>query len=313
LQAVPSPLASGRNQLEVRPGEPIVITGGARGITSLIAAEMAHRWQPTLLLIGSSRLPSDGEDSELSELEAPADIKALIYDRLSRSGRAPSPGELERDYQTVIRRREIRRNIEVLRAAGSHVEYAQADVRDSSSMHRVLSDWQRRFGDPVGVIHGAGLIKDKLARDKTPEMFDRVLGTKLDGALNLVGLLNPAKLKFTVLFSSIAGRFGNRGQSDYSAANEVLNKLAIWLDRRRPGRVVSMIWGPWSGIGMVSDIEAHLDSQGLGMITPAVGVAALMDELIMGRKGDVEVIVSAHLGTLDGPLRRTAEPVESAR
>jgi len=282
-------------------------------LDDLVAAEMARRWKPTLLLIGSSRLPSDGEDSELSALEAPAEIKALLYERLNRSGRAPSPGELEREYQSVLRGREIRRNIETLRAAGSHVEYAHADVRDSSSMARVLADWRKRFGDPVGVIHGAGLIKDKLARDKTPETFDRVLGTKLDGALNLVGLLNPAKLKFTVLFSSIAGRFGNRGQSDYAAANEVLNKLAIWLDRRRPGRVVSMNWGPWSGVGMVSDLEAHLDSQGLGMITPGVGVAALMDELVLGRKGDVEVVVSGHLGTLDGPLRRAADPVETAR
>ena len=32
------------------------------------------------------------------------------------------------------------------------------------------------YGDPVGLIHGAGLIKDKLIREKTLESFDRVLG-----------------------------------------------------------------------------------------------------------------------------------------
>ena len=42
--------------------------------------------------------------------------------------------------------------------------------------------WRRLFGEPVGLIHGAGLIHDKLIRDKTLESFDRVLGTKLDGA-----------------------------------------------------------------------------------------------------------------------------------
>ena len=66
-----------------------------------------------------------------------------------------------------------------------------------------------------------------------------MLGTKLDGALNLARLLRPEPLRFAVFFSSIAGRFGNRGQSDYAAANEALNKLAIWLDRRWPGRVVA--------------------------------------------------------------------------
>ncbi len=78
-------------------------------------------------------------------------------------------------------------------------------------------------------------------------------------------------LKFTVLFSSIAGRFGNVGQSDYAAANEILNKLAHWLDRRWPGRVVSLIWGPWSGVGMVSQLESHLGRRGLGMISPEAG------------------------------------------
>ena len=154
------------------------------------------------------------------------------------------------------------------------------------------------------MIHGAGVIKDKLIRDKTPESFDHVLGTKLDGALNLARLLKPEAIKFAAFFSSIAGRFGNLGQSDYAAANEVLNKLAIWLDRRWSGRVVSMIWGPWSGVGMVSDLEGHLGGRGLGMIAPELGRALLHDELRFGLKGEVEVIAAGDLGTLDGPIDR---------
>src|SRR5262249_61816725 len=130
---------------------------------------------------------------------------------------------------------------------------------------------RERFGPPVGVIHGAGVIQDKLLCDKTPESFDRVLGTKLDGALTLARLLEPKALRFAAFFSSVAGRFGNRGQGDYVAANEALNKLAVWLDRRWPCRVVSLIWGPWSGVGMVSDLEGHLGRRGLGMIPPDVG------------------------------------------
>ncbi len=130
-----------------------------------------------------------------------------------------------------------------------------------------------------------------------------MLGTKLDGALNLVRLVRPEALKFAVLFSSIAGRFGNVGQSDYAAANEILNKLALWLDRRWPGRVVSAIWGPWSGVGMVSQLESHLGRRGLGMIAPDVGRGLLIDELRYGKKGDVEVIYTGELGTLEQPHR----------
>ncbi|MGE5755361.1 MAG: KR domain-containing protein, partial [Planctomycetaceae bacterium] len=106
--------------------------------------------------------------------------------------------------------------------------------------------------------------------------------------------------RFAAFFSSVAGRFGNRGQADYAAANEVLNKLALWLERRWTGRVVSMIWGPWSGVGMVSDLEGHLGRRGLGMIPPARGAPRLGDELRHGRKGEVEVIVAADLGPLAG-------------
>ncbi|MBV8267908.1 MAG: hypothetical protein JO252_16400, partial [Planctomycetaceae bacterium] len=78
-----------------------------------------------------------------------------------------------------------------------------------------------------------------------------------------------------------------------------LNKLAIWLDRRWPGRVVSMIWGPWSGVGMVSDLEDHLGRRGLGMIVPDLGASRLADELSRGTGGDVEVVVAGDLGTLE--------------
>ncbi len=175
-------------------------------------------------------------------------------------------------------------------------------------MAAVLDGWRVRYGDPVGLIHGAGLIKDKLIREKTLESFDRVLGTKLEGALNLLRLVRPESLKFTAMFSSIAGRFGNVGQSDYASANEVLNKLAHWLDRRWPGRVVSVIWGPWSGVGMVSQLEGHLGRQGLGMIAPEVGRTLLVDELRHGRKGDVEIVYAGGLGTLEEPLAYEPAP-----
>ncbi|MGA8348285.1 MAG: SDR family NAD(P)-dependent oxidoreductase, partial [Isosphaeraceae bacterium] len=315
LRTVPAPLSSkaGQDDFSLAPGEPVLITGGARGITSLVAAELARRWRPTLLLIGTTPPPDGSDDAELDVLTDPSELKAALFERLRRGGRAVSPMDLEQAYKALRRAREVRRNLERLRACGSRVEYAHVDVRDFARLGVVVNGWRRLFGEPVGLIHGAGLIRDKLIRDKCLESFDRVLDTKLDGALNVARLLRPESLRFSVFFSSIAGRFGNRGQSDYAAANESLNKLAIWLDRRWPGRVVAPIWGPWSGIGMVSDLEDHLGSRGLGMISPEVGVAALVNELVRGRKGEVEVILAGDLGTLDAPLERTPRLMEALR
>ena len=156
------------------------------------------------------------------------------------------------------------------------------------------------------------MIQDKLIRDKSLASFDAVLGTKLDGALNLARLLDGDPLRFTALFSSIAGRFGNSGQSDYAAANEVLNKLALWLDRRWPGRVVALNWGPWSGVGMVADLEGHLGARGLGMIPPAVGRTLLLEELQFGSKGQVEIVAAGDLGNLDAPIQPVRPIVDRA-
>ncbi len=198
-----------------------------------------------------------------------------MHARLRHQGKPGSPAEIETAYQALRRSREVRENLESLRQTGATVAYAEADVRDPAALARVLDGWRARHGEIAGLIHGAGLIKDKLIRHKSVESFDRVLETKLDGALNLIRLVRGDALKFTALFSSIAGRFGNVGQSDYAAANEILNKLAHWLDRRWPGRVVSLIWGPWSGVGMVSQLESHLGSRGLGMISPESGGSLL--------------------------------------
>ena len=303
LRGVVSPLETAiASKLELRPGEPIVVTGGARGITAHLVLELARRWKPTLLLLGRNPLPSPSELPETSGIEAEAELKAALLVGLRRGGRSVTPAELERAYRGVKQAREIRWNLQAFRSAGATVDYAPVDVRDGVALSRVLDGWRHRHGEPVGLVHGAGVIKDKLIRDKTPESFDEVLGTKLDGILNLAGLLKPEAIRFAALFSSIAGRFGNVGQSDYAAANETLNKLALWLDRRWTGRVVSMIWGPWSGVGMVSELEGHLEGQGLQMITPDSGRSLLADELRFGSKGAVEVIEAGELGTLADPI-----------
>jgi acyl transferase domain-containing protein/NAD(P)H-dependent flavin oxidoreductase YrpB (nitropropane dioxygenase family)/NAD(P)-dependent dehydrogenase (short-subunit alcohol dehydrogenase family)/acyl carrier protein len=281
----------------------VLLTGGARGITAAVAVELARRYRPNLVLLGRSPLPEGEEDADTVGILDASQLKAALIARLRREGRPASPALVESAYQRLLHDREIRANIALLRQYGSRVAYHSVDVRDESGMNGVLDEVYRRFGNIDGVIHGAGVIQDKLIRDKTPESYDRVFGTKVDSALILSRRLNWERLKFCVFFASVAGRFGNRGQSDYAAANEVLSKLAIQLDRRWPTRVVSVAWGPWSTIGMVSELERHLGQRGLQMIPPDVGPIFLVEELCRGRKGDCEVVIAGEVGQLACPRR----------
>jgi NAD(P)-dependent dehydrogenase (short-subunit alcohol dehydrogenase family) len=296
---VPVPLNISRaSVLKLGPEATILLIGGARGITAAVALELAHRYQPNLVLVGRSAMPEADEPAETRSLTTAVELKAALINQSKRDGRPVTPATVETAYHRLMHDREIRTNLARLREAGARVHYYQADVRDESAFAAILEEVGRKFGGIDGVIHGAGVIQDKLIRDKTPESFDRVFGTKVDSALILSRHLDPERLKFCVFFGSVAGRFGNRGQTDYAAANEVLSRLAAYLDQRWPGRVVSVAWGPWSGIGMVSDLEEHLGQRGLQMIPPTVGPSFLVDELTHGRKGECEVVIAGEVGQL---------------
>ncbi len=304
LRTKPAALSGvGPPKLELKKGAPVLLTGGARGITAAIAEELACRWQPTFLLMGTTNPPAVREGAATAGIPV-SELKEALHAILRKRGDA-SPALIERAYREVLREREIRANLDAFRSQGANVEYSKADVRDRDAVRENVNAWRSRFGPIQGLIHGAGVIHDKLLRDKTSESFDRVVATKVMGALNLISAVDPIPLKFTAMFSSIAARFGNRGQGDYAAANESLNKLAVWLDRRWPGRVISVNWGPWSEVGMVSGLEGHLGRQGLGMISPESGAKSFVDELMFGNKGEVEVLLCGSLGELETPLPRS--------
>src|SRR6185295_10579490 len=180
----------------------------------------------------------------------------------------------------------VRDNLAALRKLGATVRYYPVDVRDADAFGGLIDEIYRSFGRLDGVIHGAGVIEDKLIADKTPESFERVFDTKVDSALVLSRKLRPDALKFMVFFSSVAGRFGNRGQGDYAAANEVLNKLAICLDRAWSARVVAINWGPWDTPGMVSpELRKQFAKRGVELIPTSTGLRLLQEELDFGHRG----------------------------
>ena len=302
-QVEPGPLAKATPVVELGPESTVLITGGARGITAKVALEIANRYRSRLVLVGSSPLPAE-ESADTAGLKSAAEIKAALMTRQPDA----KPAAIEATYRRLLKDREIRANLEAIRAAGSTVEYRRVDVRDAAAFGALI-DELNNAGGIAGVIHGAGVIEDKLLHDKTPESFDRVFGTKVDGALTLARKLDPERVKFFALFASITSRYGNRGQSDYAAANEVLSKLACDLDRRWPGRVVSVAWGPWAEVGMVAELEKHLVARGLKLIQPELGAGLAVDEVVFGQKGEPEVLVA---GGTEHAAKRSREHVARA-
>ncbi len=271
----------------------VLVTGGARGITAATALELARRHRPTLVLAGRTALPDGDEDPATAAIDDPRELQRVIIDRLRAAGEQPTPKAVGAEVRRLLAVREVRATLRDLRDAGATAEYRSCDVADPEALTALVDDVVAVHGRLDGVIHGAGVIEDKLIRDKTPDSLRRVLATKSEAALTLAECLPGNGLSFLCFFSSVSGRFGNRGQADYAAASEVLNKLAQRLDRAWPEtRVVSVNWGPWGTTGMVTpEIERQFAQRGVALIPLDVGARRLEEELRLGRKGEVEVLI----------------------
>jgi NAD(P)-dependent dehydrogenase (short-subunit alcohol dehydrogenase family)/malonyl CoA-acyl carrier protein transacylase len=278
----------------------VLVTGGARGVTADVALGMAKRWRPTLVLLGRSPAPA-GTYDWCQHVPDGAPLKKVLLERLRGDGTMVKPAELERIYREALAEREITETLDRLRAAGSTVEYRSVDVRDAAAVTEAVRE-ARTLGTLAGLVHGAGVIHDKLIEQKTPEQFDHVFETKVLGLHALLEALRHGELEFIALFSSIAGRAGNKGQSDYAMANECLNKMAVELKAQRAGcHVVSIGWGPWQGGMVTPELERAFLEQGIAAIPRDEGVRLFLDEIAAGRHADTEIVVAGL------PIPRTLE------
>jgi len=288
LQLVAEALDGSRDdQLRLGAEDVLVVTGGARGIGARSALALARAGGCHVELFGRSPLPTQPEPSEYAQASDPATLRRAIIQHAGLR----KPAEVEAELARVLAAREIRANVKALREVAASVTYHAVDVRDAEALARALREIYERRGRIDGVIHAAGVLEDKLIRDKTPDSFRRVFETKVNGLRTLAQELRR-DVHFVVCFGSVAGAFGNRGQVDYASANEALVVYSRMLASAIDGRVVTLAWGPWGGGGMVTpELEREYARRGIGLIEPDDGVTCLIDELRFGDKSHVEVIL----------------------
>ncbi len=263
----------------------ILLTGGAKGITGKLAVALAAKYRCQLELAGRSPLPDPEEDPVFEGCaDAVAIRKALIEKGLRK------PAEIEAECSRILGAREIRNVIAAIQESGGRVNYHQLDVRDRDAVHAMVASIYAHHGRIDGLVHGAGVIEDKLIADKTPESFERVYSTKTESAKALAESLRD-DIGFMVFFTSISGAFGNRGQVDYACANDSVATFAWELASHIPGRVIAIDWGPWAETGMVSpELEREYVKRGIGLVGVGEGIGLVLYGLESGRWLDTEVV-----------------------
>jgi NAD(P)-dependent dehydrogenase (short-subunit alcohol dehydrogenase family) len=309
-QRTAGPAALGVNDDSV-----VLLTGGARGITARVAVGLAKATGCHVVLWGRTPLPVADEDPATADARDGVSLRrALIASGVT------VPAEIEAAVRRILAEREIRTTISQLAAVAASVHYATVDVRDPDAVAAAVGHVYARYGRLDGVVHGAGVLDDKLIADKTSEGFASVWTTKVDGARALAAAVSR-DLGFLVLFGSVSGVFGNRGQCDYAAANDALDCLANTWAGKFSGRVLSIDWGPWmptdadgadsSGNGMVSgELLKQYAKDGVEAIHPDDGVDCLLAELAHGAGSQV-VYVCAEPSAFDVAFGSGNRPASS--
>ncbi|MEU9284298.1 SDR family NAD(P)-dependent oxidoreductase [Streptomyces sp. NPDC048275] len=275
----------------------VLLVGGARGITARFAATLAAASRCRIELFGRTALPEGAEDPALAAAGTAGELRSALI-----AGGLRVPAEIERAIGRIQAEREVRGTLRSLAGLGSEVRYRAVDALDGDAVRRAVKEIHAEHGRLDGVVYAAGVIEDKLIAEKAPTSYDRVFRTKVDGACELLDAIGelPDGPRFAVLFGSIAATLGNRGQSDYAAANDALETLgARWADAGAGRRGLTVHWGPWAPTGdgnhgmVTPELMRHYAGRGIQLIDPDEGTLSLLRELAWGPEGDTAVVYTA--------------------
>ncbi|MEM6321735.1 MAG: KR domain-containing protein, partial [Bacteroidota bacterium] len=112
-----------------------------------------------------------------------------------------------------------------------------------------------------------------------------------------------------ILFSSVAGFYGNVGQTDYAIANEILSSAAHLFKTNHPNTHVSAInWGAWDG-GMVSEaLKKQFEAAGVSLVNSEGGAAMCVNELGRDYFNEPQVVIG---GTLPAGISHINEDLRT--
>ena len=298
------PFGDGTGGLTMDGKTVFVVTGAAGSIVSAITADLAAASGGIFHLLDLTPEP-DPADEDLVAFTTDRDaLRATISDRLKTAGQRPTPVLIERQLAYYERLQSALTAIQAVRQSGGEACYHAVDLTDADAVARVVADVRGRHGRIDVLLHAAGIDVSHAIADKDCREFDRVFDVKADGWFNLLHAAADLEIGATVAFSSVAGRFGNAGQTDYSAANDLLCKVTSSFRRTRPGiRGIALDWTAWGGLGMATrgSVPKVMELAGIEMLPPEAGIAWIRQELTAGAfRG--EVVVAGALGKLTAEL-----------
>ena len=265
-----------------------IVTGGAKGITPHCLKEIAKEINGgTFYLLGRSELVN--EESWSIGLEG-KELSSAGLTFLKNSNTKITPKLHKKLITKIESNREILNSIYTIKQYNATVKYIVCDVNNEQNINSVIKNINIELDGKsiTGIIHASGVLRDKKIENKKIEDYRFVYGTKINGLYNLLKNVVLSDLKHLILYSSLAGVYGNIGQTDYAMANEVFNKFAYHFKNiYKKCNVKSLCFGPWDSGMVTPELKSHFIDNGVEIIPLEEGSEIVSDIIVYSQNNQI--------------------------
>ena len=181
----------------------------------------------------------------------------------------------------------------------------EADVRDAEANRRVVEQVIARFGTIDALVNNAGVRRDALLYNMTPDQWDEVLETNLGGTWSMTKAVLPEMMQQRrggiVNVASLSGMHGVVGQTNYSAAKGAVIAMTRSLAREvaRSGIRVNCVAPGLVDTDMIAELDPEVKREMIRQIPMrravradevAAAIAFLLSDDASGITGQVLAI-----------------------
>jgi len=179
----------------------------------------------------------------------------------------------------------VRTCLSRLQAHCASVTYERVDVGNYASLELALSAVVAKRGKVDLVLNNVGVQFSQNLINKSGEAIMEELEGNLVSAFNISKLALEVGASRVIHASSVAGRFGNNGQTVYAYSKEAIARLCEHLNAKQSKTTfVASVWPPWDEVGMTArgTMAAQLRSSGVMMLSADKGRELFAGDLLDG-------------------------------